>query len=212
MSRRTSCVAPGSEPEASVATPARAKRSLREAASVVAMAQRSFLRVELFGPPVVCGRAKGEIGTAPLGFSALGLRFSRLLICSRLATAMSPRRLRMVKRLMRDRPPALAGSAAVRRRKSLRTLAISFRLRGSCANGVTANNLSRYRAFSAASAGPAAHGRFASESVEQVPHGEPLADVGIGVERAAGIERASGYAWDETARRTAAVLREAADA
>jgi glycosyltransferase involved in cell wall biosynthesis len=30
--------------------------------------------------------------------------------------------------------------------------------------------------------------------------------------RAAGIERASGYAWDETARRTAAVLREAADA
>lgn len=30
--------------------------------------------------------------------------------------------------------------------------------------------------------------------------------------RAAGIERASGYTWDETARRTAAVLREAADA
>ena len=30
--------------------------------------------------------------------------------------------------------------------------------------------------------------------------------------RAAGIERASGYAWDETARRTAAVLHEAADA
>jgi glycosyltransferase involved in cell wall biosynthesis len=30
--------------------------------------------------------------------------------------------------------------------------------------------------------------------------------------RAAGIERASGYSWDETARRTAAVLREAADA
>ena len=30
--------------------------------------------------------------------------------------------------------------------------------------------------------------------------------------RAAGIERASGYAWDETARRTAVVLHEAADA
>jgi glycosyltransferase involved in cell wall biosynthesis len=30
--------------------------------------------------------------------------------------------------------------------------------------------------------------------------------------RAGGIERASSYTWDETARRTAAVLREAADA
>src|SRR5581483_6546538 len=152
MSRRASCAAPGRELEASAARAISARQGFGEAARVVGMAQRSFLRPVLFGPPVGGGREKGEIGAADLGFSTLGLRFSRLLRCSRLAAARSPLKLRMVKRSVLHRPPDLAASAAVRRRKSFRTLAISLRLRGSCANGVAANNLSRYRAFSAASA------------------------------------------------------------
>src|SRR6516225_2930837 len=90
MSRRASCAKAGLEDTARIARPASASQSVGDAACRFEMTQRSFFPALPLDVPIACGRAKGEACTGDFGFSAFGLRFSRLPLCSRFAIAGPP--------------------------------------------------------------------------------------------------------------------------